>query len=301
MNKLLLLAAFLVFVFSASGSSCVVVQAAEIASVEISRADPEPWQDIGNLERQRKVTLRLFVKCVLKGSLHAGDNVTVVVTQNEARGRYFAVTGAWSGKAVDSGRHYLIFAKNTSMQDESLLRVTDEKNASSDVELALAFEEKGWPLSELAKRVGRRRGSLGPLFAEYLKARLPQVVQRKAGDWEAVLRFIESADLPASFRSLASDAAIEALLQNSPAPETQLMRTIIGAFRLLALPDANGLQNRLLQAQLPNLLGWEGSEPKRSAQEVFRHFPKDRVASEKALRQLAPSPERDRLLEWIQR
>jgi hypothetical protein len=276
-------------------SPSLILEAPSIAMVRIDAASTGPWRSAEPNQRRRMVKLDLTVEQVFKGRLHPGERIHIDAEQHEAIGRYVAVGGAWSGKVVEKGRQYLVFSR----QPAETLRVADAGEAV-DVELALEFEKNGWPLSELDRRAGPNRGSLGRLFAEYLGAKLPAAVRGGAGQWESILAFIEGPELSPAFRAMGAVTAMDAVLMQPPAPPPILQRTALMGFHLLAMPDANGLHNRLVQAYLPNLLGLTGSEPKHPAAEIFSGNPAAREQAAKSLAALPPSAHRDRLQAWLE-
>ncbi|MCM3902571.1 MAG: hypothetical protein ND866_12770, partial [Pyrinomonadaceae bacterium] len=178
------------------------------------------------------------------------------------------------------------------------LRVADVAE-SPGVELALAFEEHHWALSELGSRAGKNRGLLGPVFAEYLTAKLPAAVPQGIAQWNSILSFIEDPGLTPLFRAMAATAAMDAVLAQSPAPEAILQRTVVMAFRILSFTGERGFHDRLVRTYLPNLLGYEGSEPTRSAQRIFASYPEDQERAAKALSTVPQSSARARLDDWI--
>lgn len=151
--------------------------APSIVVVRIEAAAPGPWRFVERTERQRHVALDLVVERVLRGPLHAGEQLKMNAEQSEAVGRFAAVGGAWSGKTLEKGGRYLIFARTPT----DVVRVAAPSQVV-DVELALDFEKSKWPLSELARRAGPKGKLLGPLFAEYLAASLPAAVGRGPKD-----------------------------------------------------------------------------------------------------------------------
>jgi hypothetical protein len=271
-----------------------IFNAPSIAVIRIKTASAGPWSFLQPSERQRVVELDVLVERVFRGSLRTGAKLKIEAEQHEPVARDFAVPGPWSGKTLESGSRYLIFLRNHS----ETLRVADVDEAAG-VELALSFENHRWPLSDLERHAGAKRHLLGHLFAEYLNSKLPAAVSQDNQQWNSILSFLEAPGLKPAFRVEASIAAMDAVLMSSPAPDAIIQRTVIMAFRLLSLPDQNGFHNRVVVSYLPNLLGHEGSEPKRSASRIFAEYPGDRERAVNTLEQIPYSDARNFLKDWL--
>jgi len=277
-------------------AGAVVLEARSIAIMRIEGAATGEWDHETPNERHRVVKLELVVERVFRGPLHPQERLTIEAAQAEPTGRVFAPAGPWSGKVLVKGSRYLVFSQTPS----ETLRVVDVAE-SAGVELALAFEEHHWALGELGRRAGGNRGLLGPVFAEYLTAKLPAAVSQGIGPWNSILGFIEEPGLTPEFRAMAATAAMDAVLMQSPAPEAILQRTAVMGFRMLSFPDERGFHDRLVRTYLPNLLGFEGSEPTRSSQRIFASYPGDQERAAKALSTVPQSSARARLDSWIGR
>ena len=277
-----------------SASPSIILEAPSITLMRIEAASPGRWRPAGRYERRRIVRLEVQVERVFKGPLRPGGRFEIEAEQREPVGRYFATGGAWSGKVIEKGLQYVVFSR----APLEVLRVADAGEAA-DVELALEFEKNGWPMSGLQQHAGPHRRSLGRLFAEYLGARLPEAARGDPRQWESILVFIEGTELSPSFRAMAAVAAMDAVLMQPPAEPAIVRRTARMGFRLLAMPDANGLHSRLVQSYLPNLVGLEGSEPRRAPAGIFSDQPDAREQAVKALEALPVSSARDRLEAWL--
>jgi hypothetical protein len=254
------------------------------------------WTSGTPSERRRAVALDVVVERVFRGPLRTGERLKIEAEQHEPIGRYFAVTGAWSGKTLERGSKYIVFSRSAA----ETLRVTYASEAT-DIELALGFEDNGWALSELARRAGPQKASLGPLFAEYLNVKLPGAVSGGVQQWDSILSFFEAPGLAPRFRVLAATAAMDAVLMLSPAPDHIVRRTAVMAFRLLSMQDENGFHERLVGTYLPTLLGQHGAEPKRSAAEIFADYPRDRERAARSLSAAPPYNSRAFLQNWLAR
>jgi hypothetical protein len=272
----------------------IIFDAPSIALLRIETVSAGAWTPVSRIERQRLVKLDVLIEQVFRGPLRPGARLQIEAEQHEPVGRTFAVSGAWSGKTLETGLRYLVFSRTPS----ETLRVVDG-DETTDVELALAFEDHRWPLGDLELRVGPVRSRLGPLFAEYLNARLPTTVSQGARQWDSILDFLEAPGLTPLFRARAAVAAMDAVLMAPPAPDQIVQRTVVMAFRLLSLPDENGFHNRVVATYLPNLLGQEGSERKRSAGQIFAAYPGDRASAAKALAAMPRSESRAVLEGWL--
>jgi hypothetical protein len=285
-------------VLVAAAASCLeaetIFNAPTIALVRIKTASAGPWSFVGPNEKQRLVELNVVVERMLRGSQRTGASLKIEAEQQESLGRDVAVPGPWSGKTLEPGLRYLVFFQT----ELKALRVTDAGEAEG-AELALCFESHKWPLIELERRAGPKRNLLGHLFAEYLKTKLPAAVSQDARQWNSILNFLEAPGLTLPFRLEASIAAMDSALMSSPAPDLIVQRTVIMAFRLLSLPDRNGFHDRVVANYLPNLLGQQGSEPRRSASKIFAEYPGDRQRAVKALGQIPSSEARNSLMDWL--
>lgn len=296
----------LLLVGAALGNASVIRQSASIALVRILSATPEPWEASNSYERSRRLTIEVLAVRVLRGGLQAGSRGTIRAVQRESVGLTHAVAGSWSGKAVERDREYLVFSRSASTDpdevfaDDATLLVA-EPNAAVDVETALEFEDHRWPLRDLNAHAGPAARQLGPMFASYLGERFPDSVKHGIREWDGILSFIERRDLNPAFRVPAAEAAFDAVLLFSPAPRDIVRRTVFMAFNLLASADDPASQASLLDTYLPNLLGMEGQEVKRTATQVFANKATERRMAEKALAQSPPSAGRERLLRWLRR
>ena len=144
------------------------------------------------------------------------------------------------------------------------------------------------------------RQSMGPLFAEYLRVKLPPVVASgDARQWQSVAAFVENPELLPAFRAMAAKAAIDAVLMLAPAPEAIVARTVHMSFRLLSMPDANGLHSRVAAAWLPSLLGMEGLEARRAADAIFGSGGMTTAEAARILQALPKSEPVARLRSWL--
>jgi hypothetical protein len=94
------------------------------------------------------------------------------------------------------------------------------------------------------------------------------------------------------------------LLIDVTAPEDSLphMRMLVRAlFRLLAMPEARGEHDNLVDTYIPNWLGLTSGLPRRSADEIFAGAASARREAEAALRAYAGRADVKRLRKWIEK
>jgi hypothetical protein len=220
-------------------------------------------------------------------------------------GRIFAVPGVWSDKPLHAGDQYVVFCESASSRatvvllESSTLRVAAADEVLADVELALTSES--FSLPNALRRLQNRRSSVGPLFGEYISARLDEVMFQHADDFDRVMSFLEAPGLPERFRGLVVGNVYSKLLAADPVPLGFASRLAVASFRIVALPDAANLRENLLQTYLPNLVGLEGGARSKSADEVFAAYPRDRDDAEQTLEKYQGDAAASSLLAWLRR
>lgn len=292
----------------AADSTSLIVRSTHILDVAIANAAPGPWRKDTERTRKRRVDLDLVLERALKGTVRerSGSHVRLAVEQIAPAGqRYFAVPGVWSGRELTQGARFLLFSRSPSTSAQEVLaersteRVLPEGEAIGDVELALSAEQEGTSLTAVLERARARGSSLGPLFAEYLNARLGDLLFSDSSGFGALVAFVEDPALPLPFRGMVIREMFSRLLLVGPAPAAFVDRLALAGFRVLAQPEAQALHAELVGVLLPNLVGVRGGAPKRSAAEVFRGAAQERAAAERALAALPDSRAAEPMLAWI--
>jgi hypothetical protein len=292
-----------------SDSASVVLRSTHILLVEIVVASPSEWQPQPRRTQQRIVRLKLGMQEVLKGEIDeaVGTTVTTDVDQIEIVGsRLFAVPGVWSGNPVTPGTQLVVCSRSTSRKAAEILR---EANTTAvfpageeleEIRWALECEKERWPLPDSLDRLAQRSHA-GALSAEYLAARLGEVLYADPAGFSRLMDTLESPGFPEPLREILVRAVFSRLLLNDPTPPVFAERTIIGSFRLLALPEASALANNLVGTYLPNLLGLEGGATAKTASETFRRFPEEQAKAEQRLRVFTGPASTARLQDWLSR
>lgn len=289
-------------------SSSLIVRAAHILDVQIAKATLGPWGKDTERTRKRRADLDLVLERALKGAVRErpGSHARVVVEQIEPAGeRYVAVPGVWSGVDVSEGARVVVFSRSTSssmsdvLQERMTERVVPDRASVAAVELAMAAERDHLSLPATLDRAHASRASLGALFAEYVNARLGEVLFADPVGFNAVASFVESSTVPVQVRGIVLRELFARFIQADPAPAPFVDRLALASFRVLGQADAQLLHGELVSVLLPNLLGVRGGAAKRSATEVFRDAPADRAAAERALASLPDTRAAQPMLAWI--
>jgi hypothetical protein len=291
-------------------SASVILQATHILLLQIESADSGSWAQETARTQARSVKLQISLREVLKGSVgdDTSTNIEISVQQTAGLGsRIFAVPGVWSGKPVSAGTRLVVFCRSSSrnaisiLQESHALAVLPPEECLSDVRRALDAEREHVTLPELIPRFAGGPDSPGPLFAEYMAARLDEVLFEDREGFNELLSSLEMPVLPPRFRGLLLRTLFERVLLADPAPPGFAERLVVAALRIAMLPDAAPLRPDLLTNYLPNLLGLEGGATRKVADSVFLGFPGERERAERALTDYPEPAEAALILDWIRR
>jgi hypothetical protein len=225
--------------------------------------------------------------------------------QHEPVGRDFAVPGVWSRQTLTPGARFLVFSRSSSaataaaLSESATEKVLPADDALADTELALAAERDRAPLAALLDRAAPRIGSLGPLFAEYVGARLPGVLFADPAGFTQLLAFLENPALAPAVRGMVLRDLYGRMILADPAPPAFTNQLVVSSFHLLAEPQAAALHVELAGTLLPNLLGIIGGATKKNAADIFRDAPADRAAAERTVAAYADRSAAEPLARWL--
>jgi hypothetical protein len=253
-----------------------ILAAAHLFTVECTALAGTPWVREADGLEHRKLGMKLRLQQNLKGPLRvaAGSPFDLIVQQK----REDALTvsdyhGFWSHAEPQQNGHYLVISNGEGDDPAALMQepgIKELANAAlaSDVTLAISAEERlGASLRpendgtrrrgaalELLKLTNDRRANADRLFAGYAWARIKPIYS-SAEEYllPPLLYIIEAKDTANSVRgSLVYGLWDEA---TDLGLSKERVRKLLGPFlRLLALPVAAPMHDRLLQVPIYNLL-----------------------------------------------
>jgi hypothetical protein len=292
---------------SAPESSSLVIAASRILLLRVATATAGNWEPADEGMRRRQVQTDFVLERALKGDVGepSGSHVSLTVNQFESVGRVVAVPGHWSGKGLNRDAEFVVFSRAATshvaeaLAESSVLRVIPAAEVLPDLDLALAAEAQQQPVGALINRARERVASLGPLFADYLNARLPEVLFADPASFDGIMGLVEDPRCPTSFKQVLLRNVFAKLVATGSAPQHFTSRLAITGFRLIGSDAPAPIPGQLIGTYLPNLLGFVGQARQQSANDVFREFPNDRASAERALSRHANTPGADRLLAWL--
>jgi hypothetical protein len=291
-------------------STSVILQATHMLLIQIESADSGSWAQETARTQARSVKLQISLREVLKGSVGDDTSTNIEIPVQQAAGlgsRIFAVPGVWSGKLLNAGTRHVVFCRSSSvnandiLQEAHTMAVMSSGECLSDVRRTLDAEREHVTLPELIPRFAGDPDSLGPLFAEYMAARLDEVLFRDAEGFNELMSSLETPIVSSRFRGIILREIYSRALLADPAPPGFDDRLVVGTLRIIALPEAAPLHDDLLKTYLPNLLGLEGGATKKRAESIFRRFPGEREQAERVLSAYATPAIAALVLDWIRR
>jgi hypothetical protein len=251
-------------------SPSAIREYANIALVRVVDAKPSPWEPGPRRTKTRRIALELAIERSLKGAQSPPAQVRVDAEQVEPGPRVTAVPGAWSGKSIEPGSRYIVFANG----DLAKIGRVVEASALPQIELALQAERQKWRLDQLAAKAPPE--AVGVMLGEYVLARLDEVLYSDPERFSSLLSWLERPETPSAFRLQLASGIFPKVISDDPVPRAFWTRLAISGFRMAALPDSAALAEALVGTYLPNLLGVTGGISRKSATDLFAAFPGDR-------------------------
>src|SRR5205085_254653 len=130
--------------------------------------------------------------------------------------------------------------------------------------------------------------------------RLGEALAGPAGEFDAVMRFVEDPRLSGLCRTVVFEAA-QTQIAGSDAPRPMLARFVRTAFHLLALPEAAAMHDQISGDMLPQLLGLAGAAPTITAEQAFSGAAAERSQAEQQPARSRNQPQAQQLLRWPRR
>ena len=278
------MAALLLWPMMANAST--IRNASIIAVVRIDASTAGAWAAGPKQARMRTAEIDLVVERTLKGRAPR-QRLHVTVEQSEPGPRTVVVPGAWSGKSIERGARFVLFSQT----DLSHADRVEPPESEATVKLALNAQESKRPLGEILARA--YHSELNELMGEYILERLDEVLFSDVRQFDALLSFLESPGVPAVFRQQVLSGVFTKVMNADPAPQPFWSRLVVTGFRVAALTQAENFRDTVLSTFLPNLLGLTGGLSRKTADQVFQHFPEDRAKARE------PASRSELLMNWL--
>lgn len=288
-------------------SRSVILRATHITYVRIESIRAPEW----TTQPTRTAELTLQIIEVFKGKLTDNPQevqISIKQTHSDPFGPNLPPRNCWSDQPSAPGTEWMIFSKanvnspRDVVADPACTRLIPAAEALNDVRRAAKLE------AEDPRRVPSALSSIKPeaadlheLFMEYLGARLPELNLEARPNFEAILQLLEASVLSTPARVTLLSAVISYVNSSPKADDWMKDRLAVGMFRLLGLPQAKDLHENLIGTYLPNFLGIGDASGVRTAEQVFRDWPNDRVTARAALERYRGDPHASELLSWIGR
>lgn len=291
-------------------SKSIILRSTHVVVVAVEAATPGPWAADGNRFQVRSVECRFKFEELRKGQVHdaIGDTCKLTVRQWKSTSpRTVALPGSWSGKELGVGSRWVVFSTSPGVALPTLLaepqaeKVNAFTEARSDLDLVAQAGAPPLPVADLIQRTFDRRAAYGPLFAEYLSARLSEVLFERLEDFAVVMRLIADGQLSAQARWILITGVYSEFLLRDPAPMPFVERLVSETLALLAQPGGEALRVPMLETYVPNLLALEGGAEPKSADAVFEQRVGERERTRRLLSDSLSLPAAHPLLVWIQK
>jgi hypothetical protein len=243
---------------------------------------------------------------VLKGEVPEapGTVLTVDITQYDTgTTRIHAVPGAWSGRSVEPGQPYVVFAEgggNTAalLVDPITVRPTGE--VYRDVQLVQQAEAASLSPPRLLDLAEQEAGRLNDVFSNYLWERLYATVLQDPALFDRFLTLIERPDLSPVARHHLLDHLDAEIAAYDDLPERTVDAYARGLFRLVGAEPAAALHDEIVGVLLPDLLRLEQGKPRRTADAVFAAASAERDRARQNLRGYRGPASTEALSRWLQ-
>jgi hypothetical protein len=280
----------------ASGST--IGRATTIAVLHVDSAQAKRWSREGPREK-RAVAITGSITKVLKGAAQPATGVHFSIEQWRNTGaRITAPVGPWSAHEIDSAKEFVVFSTSREADWETVLAHVTLACVANE---CLAQVRAALPIDwESLPRIPADSAQWGPLFAEALiEQGMPFV--RQPSRWASVAAVIERGDLPAVFRTKATQELFASLSLAGPIP-LEPARMIMRLFsHLLASGNVSAdLKRNLLTVYYPNLLRAVENYPQPTAQDLLPD-PNDRAGLARSVSSMPATPESARVLAWLER
>jgi len=288
-------------------SPSVAMRASHIFHIRIESSRPGDWTPSAQAGVQRRVELDVVCVEVMKGEVQEapGTSLTVEITQHDTgTTRIHAVPGAWSGRSVDPGQSYVVFAKGADETAAALLvdpiTVRPTEEAYRDVQLVQHAEAASLSPPGLLDLSEQEAGRLNDVFSNYLWERLYSTVLQDAGLFDRVLALIEQSDLSPAARSHLLDHLDAEIAAYDDLPDRTVNAYARGLFRLIGAEHAAALHDEIVGVMLPDLLRLEQDDPDRTADVVFDGAPAERNRARQNLRGYRGPASTEMLSAWLE-
>ena len=247
-----------------------------VATVESARFDP--WRSGPSRFDHRDGEVDFRIDEVWKGELEEdGDGpVRVEIRQYRPSGpRFVAVPGMWSGKEIEAGKKFAVFAVSLCktvhllFAEPSGIKAVEAEDAAGDFALAAADGSPPVPAGMAARRALAAIGSFDYLYAQYLSQRLPETLFGDPDGFRHFMRLAEDPRLSPRCRWILLTDTYSQLLMRDPAPMEFVEPLLTATFRILDNPEASALQSPMIETYIPNLVGLEGGAEHKPADLIY--------------------------------
>jgi hypothetical protein len=285
-----------------------ILRSSHILQVTVESAQASPWVRESGRFRERSVRTAFRLDRIWKGELQSDETGLVELTIRQwetAVPRFIAVPGAWSGKPLEPGVKLVAFCCSHSQDMAELLqepacgKVETAEIAVPDLELAW---QDGSPLLSVPALLARtfgRRASFGYLYAQYVSARMPELLFSNLEDFGMLMRLLEDAQLAPRARWILLTDLYSLFLMKDPAPIPFVERLLSGTFRILALTEAAALRAPMLETYIPNLAGLEGGADPKRADQIFDGNPEALRFARQTVKACTGVAGSERIAQWL--
>lgn len=290
-------------------SKSVILSANHILLLTVRSAIVGEWTSGESSVQERTVQAECSLDEVWKGDIpeSMGKRIETNLHQWQPAGpRFFKVPGVWSGQSLEPGARFVVFCgAGASSLAEWLLepvcqQVETAEVALPDLELAALAGHPPLRLPELIARSFSRRASFDYLFAQYVSARLPELLYPRLDDFEPLTRLLEDPQLAQRARWILLTDLYSQFLLRDPAPITFVERLVASTFRILALPEGSTLRAPMIGTYIPNLVGLKGGAAPKPASQVFEGKTEDRRFATQVLATCSGVAGVERIAQWLQ-
>jgi hypothetical protein len=311
-------------------SESEILRAKLILLLRLENVTPGPWQPEPNTGLlNRKVFIQVIIEEILKGHLQrdAGEIFTISVEQKRSTTRRVAdYYGLWSTINLKAGERFIAFCTGDTQDVSELLRegnceqLVEPNEALEDVLEAMRMEKQGMTSDEILAEAQKNAAQRGVIFSRYVLAKTkPQAFSSSrsynvntalvststeaftttSSDFETLMQVLEDPKTLPEARVTYLTSIYEDLgMMDNPPRELQirLLQTMV---KLLLMPEAENLRDRLLNIYLPNQLRLELGPPVFTVQEVFSGYENLLKQVSDVLVSKEDSDMAKKLIEWI--
>jgi hypothetical protein len=245
-------------------SRSLILRATHIVRLALIAANPGGWERVSEAISRREVQLRVQLEEVFKGAdAKPGQQLDLKVEQfRNDTPLSKGLPGAWSGLTLAKGQVFVVLGSAGEVKQalEAALQVLP-KETSAELELVSNAEGGKLALPGVAAQAQARAKELDFLFADWIWARFGDEALSGADSADAMFGLLELPQLGDTARNALAGAAVS---RAASAPLTfgfGVRRLTQALFRLLAVPQAGGMNDNSVSTWLPAMLHLKSGPP----------------------------------------